>query len=270
MMMTSHLKRWITAMIATPLIFAIIIMGTEAFFASFIIMIVIGAVIEYNKMIFGRVFSWEKLSFLATSGLIALAAISVDVRILLSVVAFSILAVFIIYLANIKNQLSDVNAVGKVILGIMYIPFLLSHLILIRFSENGILWILFIIILAFSGDVAAFYVGRMFGKRKLFPLVSPGKTIEGTIGLIIGSIAACSLFQQFFFPTLSLTHAIILGFIGSILGQLGDLFESAIKRSSGVKDSGSFLAGHGGLLDRLDCIIFITPFVYYYQLFVIK
>jgi phosphatidate cytidylyltransferase len=73
-----------------------------------------------------------------------------------------------------------------------------------------------------------------------------------------------------FFPVLSLVHAILLGFIGSILGQLGDLCESTIKRVSGVKDSGFLLPGHGGILDRLDCLLFIVPFVYYYDMFIIK
>ena len=132
------------------------------------------------------------------------------------------------------------------------------------------MWILFILVLAFSGDIAAFYVGKTFGKRKLISLVSPGKTVEGTVGLFIGSIMGCVLFKMLFYPALPLIHVVILGFLGSIIGQLGDLCESAIKRASGVKDSGAILMGHGGLLDRLDCLIFIVPFVYYYQLFLMK
>jgi phosphatidate cytidylyltransferase len=136
--------------------------------------------------------------------------------------------------------------------------------------EDGIMWVFFILVLAFSGDIAAFYVGKTIGKRKLIPEVSPGKTIEGTVGLFIGSIAGCVLFKVLLYPSLPLIHVIILGFLGGVIGQLGDLCESAIKRASGVKDSGDILLGHGGLLDRLDCLIFIVPFVYYYQLFLLK
>ncbi len=131
-------------------------------------------------------------------------------------------------------------------------------------------WIFFILVLAFSGDIAAYYVGSRMGKRKLLPKVSPGKTVEGTIGLVVVSIAGCLLFRQLFFPLLSVPHAVILGLVGSIAGQLGDLCESALKRAAGVKDSGVMLPGHGGILDRLDCLMFITPFMYYYRVFIIR
>jgi phosphatidate cytidylyltransferase len=164
----------------------------------------------------------------------------------------------------------DIGLLAKYILGLIYIPVLMSYFILIRGLETGTLWIFFILLLAFSGDVAAYYVGRNFGKRKLLPLVSPNKTVEGTVGLFIGSVAGCVIFQQIFFPSLPVVHAVALGFFGSVIGQLGDLCESAMKRASGVKDSGVILPGHGGILDRLDCLIFIAPFVYYYYVFIIK
>jgi len=106
-------------------------------------------------------------------------------------------------------------------------------------------------------------------KTKLMPSISAGKTVEGAIGSIVGTVLVCFLFKALFFHDLSIVHAIILGFMGSIIGQLGDLCESAIKRTSMVKDSGFFLPGHGGILDRLDSLIFIIPFVYYYNLLVI-
>ena len=111
----------------------------------------------------------------------------------------------------------------------------------------------------FSGDIAAYYIGRTMGKRKLLPQVSPGKTVEGTIGLIAGSIAGCLAFRQFFFPLLPVVHTVILGLVGSIIGQLGDLGESALKRVAGVKESGALLPGHGGILDRMDSMLFAAP-----------
>ena len=92
---------------------------------------------------------------------------------------------------------------GRVILGILYIPLLMSHFILIRQTPSGVLWIFFILVLAFAGDIAAYYVGRRLGKRKLLPEVSPGKTVEGTIGLVAGSIAGCSSLQTILFPDAS-------------------------------------------------------------------
>ena len=113
------------------------------------------------------------------------------------------------------------------------------------------------------------YVGKSLGKRKLIALVSPGKTVEGTIGLILGATIAACLFGYFLIPEVSVVHFLILGFVGSIIGQLGDLCESAIKRNYGRKDASSLLPGHGGLMDRMDSLIFIAPFVYYYRIFVI-
>jgi phosphatidate cytidylyltransferase len=113
------------------------------------------------------------------------------------------------------------------------------------------------------------YIGKYFGKNKLIPLISPGKTVEGTIGLVFGSTIACLIFGYFIFPHISLIKIGILAFIGSIIGQLGDLCESAIKRNYGLKDASSLLPGHGGLLDRMDCLLFIVPFVYYYRIYVI-
>ncbi len=265
--MTSHIKRWISGVIAVPILFAIIFYGSEAVFSAFIIIVIFGAVIEYNRMVFNGGFIREKSQALIIAVLIPLAAFSGDLHIVLAVIAFSMLSVFSLSLLGVNEHAIDTVSVSKLVFGFIYIPFMLSHFILLRHSADGMMWIFFILVLAFSGDIAAFYVGRSVGKRKLIPLVSPGKTVEGTAGLLTGSVMGCILFQQFFLPGLPVIHAAALGFSGGIVGQLGDLCESVIKRASGVKDSGSLVLGHGGLLDRLDCLIFIAPYVYYYRLF---
>lgn len=265
--MTPHIKRWISGVIAVPILFAIIFYGSEVVFSAFIIIVILGAVIEYNRMVFNGGFVREKLQALIIAILIPLAAFSGDLRIVLAVIAFSMLAVFSLSLLGMNDHSIDTVSVSKLVFGFIYIPFMLSHFILLRHMGDGRMWIFFILVLAFSGDITAFYVGRSVGKRKLMPLVSPGKTVEGTAGLLIGSVIGCVLFQQFFLPRLPVFHAAALGLSGGIMGQLGDLCESVIKRASGVKDSGSLVLGHGGLLDRLDCLIFIAPYVYYYRLF---
>jgi phosphatidate cytidylyltransferase len=265
--MTPHIKRWISGVIAVPILFAIIFYGSEVVFSAFIIIVILGAVIEYNRMVFNGGFVPEKLQALIIAILVPFAFFLGDLRIVLAVIAFSMIAVFSLSLLGMNGQSIDTVSVGKLVFGFIYIPFMLSHFILLRHSADGIMWIFFILVLAFSGDIAAFYVGRSIGKRKLMPLVSPGKTVEGTAGLLIGSVIGCVLFQQFFLPRLPVFHAAALGLSGGVMGQLGDLCESVIKRASGVKDSGSLVLGHGGLLDRLDCLIFIAPYVYYYRLF---
>lgn len=267
--MSPHLKRWITGVVAVPILFLIIFFGTEAFFAAFIIVVILGAVVEYNGMMFRDDQRWEKWENLAIAPIIPLAVYFSDTSAVLATVTLLVLAVFALFLLRIRNDSFDISPVSKIVLGFMYIPLTLSSFILLRRCEDGIMWIFFVIVLAFSGDIAAYYVGRAFGKRKLLPMVSPGKTVEGMIGLCAGSVLGCVVFQTFFNPALSTLHAVIMGFVGSILGQIGDLCESAIKRSAGVKDSGTLLLGHGGLLDRLDCLIFITPFVYYYRIMIV-
>ena len=126
-------------------------------------------------------------------------------------ISFAVMAVLILHLLRIRDQEPDMGPVGQTILGLMYIPVLMSHFILIRKTQRRFCGFFFILVLAFSGDVAAYYVGRRMGKRKLLPEVSPGKTVEGTIGLVAGSIAGCLLFRQLFFPLLPVTHAVILG-----------------------------------------------------------
>ncbi len=267
--MTPHVKRWITGIIAVPLLFGVIAYGGIEAFAILIIIASLVGMYEYNRMAFGEGFSVEKIETLIIALLILLASFFTSLATILAVLTFAVMTVLILDLLRIKKNGLGMSHAGKIIMGIMYIPLLMAHFILIRQTHAGVLWIFFILVLAFSGDIAAYYFGRRLGKRKLLPEISPGKTVEGTIGLIAGSIAGCLTYKLFFFPMLPITHAIVLGLIGSITGQLGDLSESALKRAAGVKDSGTLLPGHGGILDRLDCLMFITPFVYYYQKFVI-
>ena len=268
--MNSHLKRWITGIIAVPIIFAIIVYGSKMVFTTLVVLLILGGITEYNRMVFVKGFYWEKGEGLAIGILIPLAAYCGDVHLELAVITFSLIITFLLFLLRFRGDSINIASPGKVVFGFMYIPLMMSYLILIRGLEDGTLWIFFILVLAFSGDISAFYIGKSIGKRKLLSDVSSGKTVEGTIGLLGGSIVGCVIFKFLFFPALFLGHAILLGFIGSILGQLGDLCESTIKRVSGVKDSGFLLPGHGGILDRLDCLLFIVPFVYYYKVFVIE
>lgn len=269
--MSPHLKRWITALIAVPILIAVIIYGGSVVFAVLIAAVSLAGVYEYNRMAFGSDLLPNKIMTIVSASLILLAAAAGETYMLFPLVTFSVMAVLMFNLVQTpKKSGIDMAAAGRTLFGILYIPVLMSHFILIRRTEYGVVWVFFILVLAFAGDVAAYYVGRKFGKRKLLPEVSPGKSVEGTIALVAGSVIGCLVYRQLFFPMLTVTHTAILGLVGSIAGQLGDLSESALKREAGVKDSGFFLPGHGGILDRLDCLMFIAPFVFYYQEFVIR
>jgi phosphatidate cytidylyltransferase len=123
-------------------------------------------------------------------------------------------------------------------------------------------WIFYAVAINWAGDVAAYYVGRLIGKHKLAPRVSPGKTWEGTFGSIAAAVVFGLAFRHWLLAEMPLWQIIALSVVANIAGQLGDLVESALKRGAGVKDSGTLLPGHGGWLDRLDSSLFTLPVVY--------
>jgi len=153
--------------------------------------------------------------------------------------------------------------------GIIYIGWMLSHLIPLRGLEAGRDWVLFTIFVTFAADTAAFFVGRAWGRHPLASAISPGKTWEGAIGGFLGAIAAASILAAILPGIPVHWHIVLLGALIGIFAQLGDLSESMLKRSAGVKDSGRLIPGHGGLLDRLDSILFTVVVVYYYVIWVV-
>ncbi|MGD0275945.1 MAG: phosphatidate cytidylyltransferase [Syntrophales bacterium] len=269
-MEASHAKRWITGIIVVPLLFALIYFGPAIMFNLLIVLVVLLATWEYQAMAFGDGHNAEKIQGFVIAFLFPLAALLGQENCFPALIAFSIIATFSLYLLKIRDADFDLTPFYRLVFGMLYIPFMMSHFILLRSAPYGVAWVFFVIILAFSGDITAYYTGRKWGRKKLHKYVSPGKTGAGILGLVSSATVACIIYQQIFFPQISPWCAGLLGFAGSTIGQLGDLCESALKRSAGVKDSGGILPGHGGMLDRLDCLIFIGPFIYYCQRFLIS
>jgi phosphatidate cytidylyltransferase len=154
------------------------------------------------------------------------------------------------------------------------VGWLLSYLVALRNIdpvnlEVGRNWVFFALFTNFGSDTAAFFVGRTWGKHHLARSISPGKTWEGTVAGAFGAIIVSLGLVTLFSLPLSYGQAILLGLLVSIFGQLGDLVESLLKRNMGVKESGKLMPGHGGLLDRMDSVVFAGVVVYYYVLFTI-
>ena len=149
----------------------------------------------------------------------------------------------------------------------IYVGGALATVDLVRdFPPTGA-WVLLAFALAWGSDTSAYFVGRKFGKTKLAPRISPKKTVEGAAGGVAGAVVLAVLISLFI-PALPALDAIALGVVASVAGQGGDLFESVLKRSSGVKDSGGILPGHGGLLDRVDALVFTAPLTWAYGVFI--
>jgi phosphatidate cytidylyltransferase len=185
-------------------------------------------------------------------------------------IAFLFLAFALLFLFRIQEVADAAREIAYAMLAFLYIPFLLMHLVMLRQTAYGIQWLLVLMLIVMTGDSAAYYAGSAFGKHRLYPLVSPKKSIEGSLGGLAGSIGGTLIAKYSFFPQLSLRDAVLTAVFIGILGQAGDLFESLLKRSFGVKDSGAVIPGHGGVLDRLDSIIFAAPAMYYYVIYCFK
>jgi phosphatidate cytidylyltransferase len=178
-------------------------------------------------------------------------------------------------------------SVGSTVLGVLYVVLLGGHMLAIRtgfessYVEPGTYLVgatfvsktlsthllSFFFLVLMGSDTGAYYTGRMLGKHKLAPSVSPGKTWEGAFGGMAASLAAAALAHYWFFPELPLSAALPLAAVMNVLGVVGDLTESALKRGAKAKDAAQILPGHGGLLDRLDSLLFNAPLIYYFALY---
>jgi phosphatidate cytidylyltransferase len=150
------------------------------------------------------------------------------------------------------------------IAGPFYLGSLLGVIGLLFLREQGGYWVVFALLVTWLGDTAAYFVGKTFGRHKLYPAVSPKKTVEGAVAGVVGSMAGALIAHFWFLPVLPLISGLVVAAIGGAIGQLGDLCESLIKRSVGAKDSGWIVPGHGGLLDRIDAVLFVGPVVWLY------
>lgn len=152
--------------------------------------------------------------------------------------------------------------------GIFYVGWLLSYFVALRSMVDGRGWVFLVILCTFASDICAYLVGRLLGKHKMAPYISPNKSWEGALGGVVGSIVLSVAVVYFFKLPLSCGAAVILGILISVIGQLGDLVKSLFKRNMEVKDSGNVLPGHGGFLDRMDSLAFAGVLIYYFVAFI--
>jgi len=173
----------------------------------------------------------------------------------------------LLYLFKIEERkLEDAMAT---ITGIFYVVFFMYNMVLVDQSGPSthlMVWI--VLFSAFGTDIFAYFGGVAFGKHKLCPKISPKKTIEGSVCGILGAMLLCGLIGFFFIKPM-LMHCIILGALGGVITQFGDLTASIFKRHMGIKDYGKLIPGHGGIMDRFDSVLFAAPMVYFYITFVI-
>jgi phosphatidate cytidylyltransferase len=251
--------RVITGIIGIPLLVCLIGWGDPWLFHGCFLLITVGALREYFAMGFpGRLKDQiTGIAFgLAVSAVVFFPQVAPGDLILapLLVLMFSIC---LFMHGRLEERLARL---AWTLLGSLYLGYLLPQWISLFRLPQGRAWVFFVLVVVMVGDTCAYFVGHRFGTKQLAPEISPGKTVEGAIGYVLGSVLAGCLTGISLAVGLSWLELAILSGLLSVLGQAGDLFESWIKRVFAVKDSGTILPGHGGLLDRLDSLIFPAVF----------
>jgi len=259
-------KREIVALALLPLIYLYIMKLPPVFFLGLLFFISAAAQMEFYSMYGVK----RSFGFLGTfAGLVLLYSVYAgwgDFHLFL-VVSFLVFVLFRLFdrEAGPGHALSDI---APVVVGFFYIPLILSLQIAIR--NVGPEWIIFIGATVWASDSFAYYIGKNFGRRKLYPSVSPKKTIEGAVGSMAGGALAGTLMKILLINDITLYQVLVVGFFIGCIAVLGDLTESMFKRDSGVKDSSSLIPGHGGVLDKIDGMLFVTPVVYIVVKFVVS
>lgn len=266
-----HLKRWITGLAALPFLIYPVYKGG----VLFTLLVTVGGLLslwEYFRIVFspgdGAKINIFVVWGFAVGGAIIWAAHLKGLELVMILVAFNLLFSALFSLFKFKVDPRVVESIKKQIQGIIHIPVLISFLIVIRNDSEGMTWIFVLLSIVFAGDITALYVGTFFGRRKLCPAVSPGKTIEGSAGGILANVIVGTIGKYFFLPQLPWGLSIAFFITIGVAGQVGDLYESELKRSSNIKDSGGLLPGHGGFLDRIDALLFAAPVAYVFKMYI--
>ena len=272
---SSGLTRILTAVIVLPfLIASILVPWLKWLFVGLAIAAMALALFEFYVLAKQRGLNPDTgAGYLAATAILVISTFPIDLyNILLVQFVIILLTVGTLIAATLRGAPFDkmIGSVGSTILGVLYVALLGSYLVSLRMLPNPteaahVLSFFFLVLM--GADAGAYYVGRAFGKNKLAPSISPGKTWEGVVGGIVAALAMATLAHYWFFRELPLKLALPLAAVMTIVGILGDLAESALKRGAGAKDAAKILPGHGGLLDRLDSLLFNAPLIYYFVRF---
>ncbi len=176
-----------------------------------------------------------------------------------------LLACYILF--NYSKLTDSFKILSRLVFGAVYVGFFSAHLVLLHLLPEGNIWLVILVAITAGSDSGAYYSGKMFGKHKLCKNVSPNKTIEGAIGGMFSGLAIAVIFAFLLLDSINWLVLVPVSLILVVVGIIGDLCESIVKRGTGTKDSGTILLGHGGILDRIDSLILAAPFLYYLRIF---
>jgi phosphatidate cytidylyltransferase len=266
---TSKKKILMGSFLVPPILFLIII-GPPAVLSLMVLVATFFGLREFYTLALPDARGIERLMGIGLGLILSFLVIHGDFKAILPFFVVLLLLLSLLFLAISQNLPSTISSMGILLFGILYIGFLFPHVSLIRNMADGRAWVLFLIVTVWAGDIFAFLSGSLIGKHKLYPKISPNKTYEGLGGAIVGSILVALVYSHFFIPRMDVGICVLVAIGLTILGQLGDFTESMLKRSAQVKDSGSLIPGHGGMLDRMDSFLFSAPSFHYFLLYFLK
>ncbi len=260
------LTRLATAVVMVPLIFAMLYKLPPVVFYGLVVAATVVGALEFFRMTHpeDKIAQWI--------GVLVSVAVSVglylgvhDERVLLGLLLLVPMSAILVPLW----RLGDINTAAIRICAGAFGPVYLGSLTLLGLflkerPDDGAGWILFTLTIGWLADTFGYFFGRFLGKHKLYPAVSPKKTVEGAVGALLGAVAGAFLAKYVWLKGLNLTHGIALALVAGAIGQMGDLGESLLKRSTNIKDSGNIVPGHGGILDRVDAVLLASTLVYLY------
>ncbi|HXR98071.1 MAG TPA: phosphatidate cytidylyltransferase [Terriglobales bacterium] len=260
------MTRVVTALLLVPVAVAVVIWAPEAIFVFLTLLVTLFALRElYDLAEAQGLAPYRWLGLVLTAVVMVLFALpsTAGIGLLFAVLAACPLAVLIRGLRKPERMATVAGDAGSTLLGVLYLGLLMG--IFARLRLSGVIWILFLFAVVWLGDTAALYAGKLWGKHAMAPRVSPNKTWEGATASMVIALAVGWSFGHWFVN--ASWACLIVAAVMNVAAQLGDLAESLIKRGANLKDSGSILPGHGGVLDRIDAMLFAAPALWYYLAF---
>lgn len=253
-----HFKRLIVALLLLPLLYLYIMYLPSEYFLLLLIITGVIAVWEFNSM-YNVEYLFRYIGLL--SGITVLLYSYIQWEILLDIIVLSFILIAGIRLFLKRNPSSSLSDISPTLLSLLYIPCLLTFQNRIR--ESGPEWVILLYAMVWSADTFAYYTGTLIGGKKLYVEVSPKKTLAGAIGSVFGGMAGAMIVKTAILPTFKTLSALVIGIIIGTVTIVSDLVESMFKRDAGVKDSGVIIPGHGGILDKIDGVLFAGPLLYW-------